>query len=438
MAAPCSRPHLLPARADVAGPLARRVADDHDRFARAGLPVPLEPYLLETYGLEVRASYAGLPLRNPWGVASGQLSMRRAQVEAAAEAGVGFVVLKTVIAQDAGGARSMGAWAVKESRMVVEPIVGRDTSAHGWTVTWKGRGWWDSFEAYLALVREAAAIGLARGMVVAPSVKYHLPGPGEDAWRVEEYVETTRRILDAYRASGAVRPMPLEKDFSPTLAGSDRARRREMILGWLTRVPGLVRGSVEAGSLRVGLKMFNSLEDEAFQLAMLTAVHGPDRPDYLVYANRLFDPDRTFAGQKGVAYGGPDLSDRNLRVLSALRQAERADRVAGPALEVSGTGDVHSGRMAVEYALRGCSSVQIHTLFQLPAGQFAMKRGDKLTRALHRLYFDPGEGLIVWLHHAAARLGLAGGEAVRWLDVAAAGAGSELQAVDLDAQAPEV
>ena len=434
---PTSRSHLLPACPDVAASVARRVAEDHDRFARDGLPDPIEPYLLETYGVDVRASYAGLPLKNPWGVASGQLSMRRVQVEAAADAGVGFVVLKTVIAQDAGGSRSMAAWAVKESRMAIEPIVGRETGASGWTVTWKGRGWWDSFEAYLDLVREAAAIGAARGVVVAPSVKYHLLGPGEDFWRSEEYVETTRRIVDAYRASGAVGPLPLEKDFSPTLAGSDRSRRREMILGWLERVPGLIRGAVEGDAIRVGLKLFNSLEDDAFQIAMLEQVHGPGRPDFLVYANRLFDPERVFQGQKGVAYGGPDLSDRNLRVLSMFRRA-RHEGSTGPALEVSGTGDVHSGRLAVEYALRGCRSVQIHTLFQLPAGQFAMKRGEKLARALHRLYFDPGEGLIVWLRHAAARLGLVDGGVARWLDVARAGDESELQAVDVDSQTTKI
>jgi hypothetical protein len=424
----------LPTHPDVASSVLRRVAEDHDRLARDGLPDPIEPYLLETYGVDVRASYAGLPLKNPWGVASGQLSMRRAQVEAAADAGVGLVVLKTVIAQDAGGGRSMAAWAVRESRMVVEPIVGRASGVRGWTVTWKGRGWWDSFEAYLDLVREAAAVGAARGVVVAPSVKYHLPGQGDETWLVEEYVETTRRIVAAYRASGAVGPVPLEKDFSPTLAGSDLSRRREMIVDWLDRVPGLIRGAVEAGAIRVGLKMFNSLEDDAFQVAMLEQVHGPARPDFLVYANRLFDPQRVFQGQKGVAYGGPDLSDRNLRVLSMFRSARRA----GPPLEVSGTGDVHSGRLAVEYALRGCRSVQIHTLFQLPAGQFAMKRGEKMARALHRLYFDPGEGLIVWLRHAAARLGLVDGGVVRWLDVARAGEESELQAVDVDTQATQV
>ena len=44
---------------------------------------------------------------------------------------------------------------------------------------------------------------------------------------------------------------------------------------------------------------------------------------------------------------------------------------------MSGTGDISSGRIAVEYALRGCTSFQIHTLFQLPAEAYAMRRGSR-------------------------------------------------------------
>ena len=61
---------------------------------------------------------------------------------------------------------------------------------------------------------------------------------------------------------------------------------------------------------------------------MLAEVHGPCRPDFLIYANRLFDPQRVFEGSRGVAYGGPDLSDRNLRLLSSLRRGKRAVRSA--------------------------------------------------------------------------------------------------------------
>ena len=315
------RPHLLPPIADVPAEPLSKVRDDHDRFAREGLPANLESYLLDAYALDMTGSYAGLPLRNPWGKASGQLTLNLAQLEEAAAAGLGFAVLKTVIAQDAAGRQSMGAWAMKESRMVAEPITSPLTGAQGWTVTWRGRGWWQSFDDYLALVRDGVALGQSRGMPVIPSVKYHLPGPGEAEWQLGEYVETTRALLEAWGQGGGALPMPLEKDFSPTLAGSDLAAARPTVLNWLRRVPELVRNAAP-GAVKLGLKLFNSLDTDAFQLAMLTEVHGPCRPDFLIYANRLFNPDRVFEGTIGVAYGGPDLSDRNLHLLTLLRQGQ--------------------------------------------------------------------------------------------------------------------
>jgi hypothetical protein len=412
----------------VPGPILGQVRADFTRLAQSSLPRDVPAYLAATYGLDVSASYAGLPLANPWGKASGQLSMRLAQVEESIAAGLGFVVLKTVIAQDAAGHQTMAAWAIKEARMVAEPIVGRDSGATGWTISWKGRGWWQTFDEYLELVRAASALGRDHGMLVVPSVKYHLPAPDEATWRVEEYATTTRALVDAYVHPAGCDFLPLEKDFSPTLAGSDRARQRAKTLEWLRATPALIRGAAAPGAVKVGLKLFNSLDDDAFQLAMLAAVHepGPSRPDFLIYANRLFDPDRVFEGHRGIAYGGPDLSDRNLRLLSALRAGQEAGTISRAGLEVSATGDISSGRMAVEYLLRGCTSFQLHTYFQLPPEVYAMTRGTKLERALHMLYFHPDDGLIVWLVHAARRLGLGDRRPIRLLDLAAIGAGRAL------------
>jgi dihydroorotate dehydrogenase len=413
--------------------IVHRIHRDLDRFATQGLPDDLDDYLREAYGLDVAASYAGLPIRNPWGKASGQLSLNRAQIEEAADARLGLVVLKTVIAQDAQGRQSMSAWAIKESQMVAEPITSPLTGATGWTVTWKGRGWWQSFTDYLDLVRGGCALGRDRNLLVVPSVKYHLPAPGETVWRQEEYLETTRALLAAYESRDGQGPMPLEKDFSPTLAGSDRASQRAIVIEWLRTVPDLIRSAAQgAGPVKVGLKLFNSLDDDGFQLAMLAEVQGGTGPDFLVYANRLFDPERVFEGKRGVAYGGPDLSDRNLRLLSALRTAQAHGEIERPPREISGTGDISSGRIAVEYALRGCTSFQIHTFFQLPASEYPMRVGTKVQKALHRLYFDPADGFIVWLVHAARRLDLARDGLIRFLDVARRGSESALARRDLD------
>jgi hypothetical protein len=427
--------HLLPVAPDIPSETVRSVNRDHERFARHGLPAGLDRYLLETYGLDMTAAYAGIPLPNPWGKASGQLSLSRASVLEAADAGLALVVLKTVIAQDAKGNQAMSAWAIKESQMSLERITSVDSAEEGWTVTWNGRGWWQTLDDYLDLVRAACRIGLERNLLIVPSVKYHLPNPGETTWRTEEYQVTTLAILDAVQSAGGAWPMPLEKDFSPTLAGSDRAAARASVIEWIRRVPGLIRAAAGApGQLRVGLKLFNSLDDDEFQLSLLAEVfNSAAPPDFLVYANRLFNPDRIHEGRRGVAYGGPDLSNRNLRMLAALRLAQEDGTLPWLPIEISGTGNISSGRIAVEYALRGCTSFQIHTLFQLPASEYSCLRGTKVQRALHRLYFDPNHGFIVWALHAARCLGLARSEGlVHFLDLARAGARSSLVQRDLD------
>ncbi len=122
---------------------------------------------------------------------------------------------------------------------------------------------------------------------------------------------------------------------------------------------------------------------------MLCAINekcsGDDEPDYLVYANRLFDPNREFDGVRGIAYGGPDLSTRNLAVLRQLRQLERQGVIPVCKLPISATGNIVSGRIAAEYLLCGASSFQMHTFFQLPSGEYAMKTGGKTARAVHEL-----------------------------------------------------
>lgn len=376
---------------------------DNERF-RAGLPRPLEPYILSAYGIDLTSDYGGLNSKNPFGKASGQLSLARHQVVKDAEAGLGFVVLKTLIAQDRLGEQTMREWAIPETRMLVERIRGR-SGEEGWTVTWKGRGWFDTFQAYLQLFDESLTIGDAAGMPVAPSVKYHLPTPEEDFWKEDEYAFTTTALVDVWTRHHHEKPMPLEKDFSPTLAGSGRAAQQAKILEWLEKVPGLMHRA-SPGKVAVGLKIFNTLFEDSFQLCLLDAVHAAPissdaRAEFLVYANRLFDPARSFEDKVGVAYGGPDLSDRNLAVLEGYLSArlESPATVAAPVLPISATGDIHSGRIAAEYLLRGASSFQMHTLFQLPDSEFAMQGGGKTEKALHRLLFEPQDGFIAWVIH---------------------------------------
>lgn len=391
---------------------AARLKSDFERFRR-GLPRPIEKYVLETFGIDLSTTYGGLKLKNPFGKASGQLSMTHQQVEKDAQAGLGFVVLKTVIAQDSSGEQSMREWAIPETRMQVERIYGR-SGKDGWTVTWIGRGWFGSFEAYLQLFDEALRMGSTNGTLVAPSVKYHLPTPEENSWKEAEYTFTTKKLLEIWRKHHAS-AMPIEKDFSPTLAGSSRAALEAKILEWLRTVPGLIHRAAP-GEVVVGIKVFNALFEDRFQLQMLETLHAPEsnaeRSDFLIYANRLFDRERLFEEKKGVAYGGPDLSDRNLAALERFlvegseSKSQSKALVARGLLPFSATGDIHSGRRAAEYLLRGASSFQVYTLFQLADSEFTMMAGSKSEKALHTLLFHPEEGFLAWILHLRERFDL--------------------------------
>jgi hypothetical protein len=386
--------------------------NDFDEF-RYGLPLPLESHVLSTYGIDLKSEYGGLPVKNPFGKASGQLSLAAHQVEKDANAGLAFVILKTVIAQDSRGEQSMWEWAIPETRMTVERICGRG-GEEGWTVTWKGRGWYNTLEAYRDFFDQALSIGAGSDMLIVPSVKYHLPTPEEDFWKEDEYVFTTNLLLEPWKKHCPDLAIPLEKDFSPTLAGSGRAAQQAKILEWLARVPALIH-AVEPGRIRVGLKMFNALFEDDFQLRMLDAVHnssGENQADFLIYANRLFDPKKQYLNKMGVAYGGPDLSDRNLSVLEKFLAGRSASTAKTEFLPVSATGDIHSGRIAAEYLLRGCSTFQMHTIFQLPDSEYAMNGGGKSEKALHLLLFHPEDGLIAWLLHLRTRFGWKSGMSV--------------------------
>ena len=336
------------------------------------------------YRVDLTARYLGQAIAHPVGKGSGQLSLNEAQLEEDARAGLAFVVLKTLIAQDERGERAMSAWAIHETRMAVERRATRDGRS-GWTVTWKGRGWDRSLSDYLALVRSGRDLTRAGRLLVVPSVKYHLPRLDEP-FREAEYRHTTAALAVAWGQP----PLLVEKDFSPTLAGDALADDRAQILRWLEEVPGQIRAASPV-PVRIGVKLMNARFDDDFQVGMMRATRGAET---LVCFNRLFDVERS------VAYGGWDLSDRNLRVLDTYRPLPPSAALSRP---LTGTGNISSGRMILEYARRGCESVQLHTLFQLPLSEYAATHGSRTARVLHTLVFHPQDGLIAGLLALEAR-----------------------------------
>ena len=94
---------------------------DFERFRREPLR-DVAAHVRETYRIDLAARYLGVDLPHPIGKASGQLSLNVTQLETDAAAGLAFVVLKTVIAEDSAGTRAMDAWAIHETRMKVERV----------------------------------------------------------------------------------------------------------------------------------------------------------------------------------------------------------------------------------------------------------------------------------------------------------------------------
>ena len=365
------------------GRIAGALERDFERFRREW-PHDFAALVRSTYRVDLTGRYLGAVLPHPVGKGSGQLSLNEGQLEEDARAGLAFAVLKTLIAEDETGAQAMAAWAIHETRMAVERRAASD-GRPGWTVTWKGRGWDRSLSDYLTLVRAGRDLTRAGRLLVVPSVKFHLPRLGEP-FREAEYRHTTAALAAAWGKP----PLLVEKDFSPTLAGDPLADDRAPILRWLEEVPRHIRRASPV-PVRIALKLMNARFDDDFQVEMM---HATRDAESLVCFNRLFDP------ALGVAYGGWDLSNRNLRVLDLHRPPPSFTALDHPLV---GTGNISSGRMILEYARRGCESVQLHTFFQLPLSEYAATHGSRTARVLHTLVFHPQDGLIAGLLELESR-----------------------------------
>ena len=205
---------------------------------RADPPSDIAAIIRDECKIDLATSYGGMTIAHPFGKASGQLSCTMPQVEDDLRAGLAFIVLKTVIAEDSSGAREMAAWTVRDTKMSVESRMSV-RGEKGWTVTWTGRGWHGRLADYLAFFGDALRATRDSATVVVPSVKYHLPSHDEE-FRRPEYEHTTRQLLDVWTNAGHEDAMVLEKDFSPTLAGDRRSEDKSAIIRWLREVPGLI------------------------------------------------------------------------------------------------------------------------------------------------------------------------------------------------------
>ncbi|NLX62995.1 MAG: hypothetical protein GXZ06_10955, partial [Tissierellia bacterium] len=257
--------------------------------------VGLENYILEKYNLDVTGKYGPLAVKNPFGKASGQLSCKISQIKADAEAGLGFVVIKTVISQDENSKSLMEDWKIRFPKMVVEEIVSK-RGEKGYTVTWKGKGWDKDFEDYLELVNQSFNVYKETNMPVIPSVQYHLPN-GEEDFKESEYEFTTKSLEEIWKRASVDLPFIIEQDFSATL--TELKSTKEEIARWLREVPKLIDKYMDTDNKLIGVKLFNPQYDDDFQVEMLKILNEENGAivDSITCFNRLFDFDKEFEGK---------------------------------------------------------------------------------------------------------------------------------------------
>lgn len=395
-------PEFLPSKVTLSGAVGEKLRKVYEAGCANGFDEDFGPFALEQFGLDISSVYGGQKIKIPFGKASGQLSCTASQVASDARDGMGFVILKTVLAQDESGTAAMADWKIKAPRMLVERITSQ-SGKEGYTVTWKGRGWDKSFADYLAFAGESMRSAKEFDMPAIPSCTYHLPTGGED-YRVGEYEYTTRAFVSLWKEVYGDRPLMMEKDFSPTLSPLINESNQELVFDWITRSPKLIKKFAPDAVL--GVKLMNTRFDRHYQLELLKTLYQAGDADYAVVFNRLFDFQKEFDGKVGVAYGGYDLSDKNLSVLDDYLAGFYAGVLPPHKAGLSATGNICSGLMMAEYALRGCANGQLHTYFQIPSESYGMKVGSRVRRALFELIFNPENGLAAAMLYLKEKVGI--------------------------------
>ncbi len=344
-------------------------------------------YVLEKYGVDLSGRYVSLEIPHPFGKAAGQLSLHERHVSGDRESGLAFTVLKSAVGVTESGQVGIDAWQKSAPKMVAEKRESRD-GRDGWTITWKGRGWAKGFDAYVELY--ANSLNENPGYPVIPSLMVDVTNPDR---AVEQGEYCIGKLIDVHDNAGSDSEFLIEIDISPTMLLLPDSGDEESVREWVRKsVVAFRHGLAERGKSIV--KLPNADRGPEFQAELVkTALdEGKGSVGGLIVGNRLFDPNATFEGQTGIAYGGYDLSNANLDTL---------DRMIEDGIRTSliGTGNICSGRIMVEYAVRGCDSGQLHTFFQLPSNAYRAPKGHggKIWRAMRELLFHPDDGLVATL-----------------------------------------
>jgi len=344
----------------------------------------LSLHVAKTYEVDLSGEFAGIPIHHPIGKAAGQLSMTPGHVDSDNTNGLAFTVLKSAVGITPSGEVGISDWEKSAPKMIVEKrrsLDGRD----GWTVTWRGRGWDKGFEAYVDFYR--TVLDSNHGYLVIPSLMVDVTSRERAA---EQAANCLGQLIDVFGSAGSEYEFLVEIDISPTLnllpgADDDRTFRRYVAVS----VDAFRKGLNGRGKCIV--KIPNGGRDADFQVRLVqdSLDIGGGAVKAVIAGNRLFDKSGEFEGQVGIAYGGWDLSNINLMTLDGMKNV-------GLYIPVIATGNICSGKIMAEYAVRGCLAGEIHTFFQLKPSAYRAPSGEGgLTwRALREIIFHPDDGLV--------------------------------------------
>jgi dihydroorotate dehydrogenase (fumarate) len=337
----------------------------------AGRIKKVEDEVRKHIGIDLTSFYLDLELKNPLIVAPGPLSQAVFQVERAARAGYGGMVLKSVIGEDKHGNSSMKSLRAK-------PTFARWVNDEEGNPIYHWNGGLDrrNLSDYIKFAEKAFRKGSELSFPLIPSFLCHLPRKvDEEEWKVEEWTYTVARLGEAASSMYKDQKLIFEIDFCPFLKREKLTVEKNVILRWYRETPRLIKEAWPDS--QVIPKLLNLGFGLDFQIEIMMAAK-EGGADGIVIANRFFKKYVNLDTKNGyfTAHGGKELRVMNQQQIAKIKKSMN--------IPVSATGGTYSGKHAYEYLSLGAQNVQLLT--------FIMKNG--FEEVFRNIIFNETNGLL--------------------------------------------
>lgn len=339
------------------------------RYAREALPSELPSIIADRLEVDLGARFGPLDLPNPFIVAAGEMSQDLSQIEKAAQAGWGAVVLRSVAAEDASGACPLQAERAKpDASGAPTEYESSDRRRVRPVVRWHGRLDARSLEEYAAFAAASVQmLGSSRTQLIG-SFTGPMPRPGEPldpAWG-----HTSQRLA---RTGLRVLEIPFPGDFGSTSAEEAAG----LALAFVQSAEGLLRESEAA--------LWCKAHTSSMILAACACATASVavRPEGLTVANRAVFRQLVPRSETRAAIAS------DLATASCLGLSER----------FSASGGVYTGLHALDYILSGASTVQVYSFIAGKVSEPPKRSFNKFEQVFYKLLLDPSDGLVAGLLH---------------------------------------